>query len=165
MVSHQSNYFNNKKKLIFDPFFAGEMMLSLLWYYRPEHTEQGRQPNHMADEIFASKHKDHSSVACIEDKCYVLTFNEYCRYETLAYNLAKAGVNLYFCLSRYRAKAKQIEVGVSPRTSVVPYQSPDDASSQRRHRQPACLAAPELVFFCRRVYDFRCKRMLKNPGA
>jgi BAH domain len=56
-------------------------MLSLLWYYRPEHTEQGRQPNHMADEIFASKHKDHSSVACIEDKCYVLTFNEYCRYE------------------------------------------------------------------------------------
>ncbi|XP_059484314.1 bromodomain-containing protein 4 [Neocloeon triangulifer] len=122
----------------------GEMMLSLLWFYRPEHTEQGRLPNHMADEIFASKHKDSSSVACIEDKCYVLTFNEYCR---------------------YRAKAKQIEVGVSSRTSIVPQQSQDDVSAQRRIRQPACLAAPELVFFCRRVYDFRCKRMLKNPGA
>ena len=59
---------------------AGEMMLSLLWYYRPEHTEKGRKPEDMPDEIFASKHKDNSSVACIEDKCYVLTFNEYCRY-------------------------------------------------------------------------------------
>lgn len=57
----------------------GEMMMSLLWYYRPEHTEQGRQPIDCADEVFASKHQDHNSVACIEDKCYVLTFNEYCR--------------------------------------------------------------------------------------
>lgn len=59
--------------------FKGEMMMSLLWYYRPEHTEQGRQINDCPDEVFASKHQDHNSVACIEDKCYVLTFNEYCR--------------------------------------------------------------------------------------
>lgn len=57
----------------------GEMMMSLLWYYRPEHTEQGRQPHDCPDEVFASRHQDHNSVACIEDKCYVLTFNEYCR--------------------------------------------------------------------------------------
>lgn len=57
----------------------GEMMMSLLWYYRPEHTEQGRQEADGGEEVFASKHKDHNSVACIEDKCYVLTFNEYCR--------------------------------------------------------------------------------------
>jgi hypothetical protein len=57
-------------------------MLSLLWYYRPEHTDHGRRPEDMEDEIFASKHRDISSVACIEDKCYVLTFNEYCRYTT-----------------------------------------------------------------------------------
>lgn len=55
------------------------MMTSLLWYYRPEHTEQGRQPIDSPEEVFASRHKDHNSVACIEDKCYVLTFNEYCR--------------------------------------------------------------------------------------
>lgn len=55
------------------------MMMSLLWYYRPEHTEQGRQPVDAADEVFASRHKDHNSVACIEDKCYVLTYSEYCR--------------------------------------------------------------------------------------
>lgn len=59
--------------------FTGEMMMSLLWYYRPEHTEQGRQPTDQPDEVFASRHKDSNSVACIEDKCYVLTFNEYCR--------------------------------------------------------------------------------------
>ncbi|ENN78494.1 hypothetical protein YQE_05037, partial [Dendroctonus ponderosae] len=57
----------------------GEMMMSLLWYYRPEHTEQGRLLTDQPDEVFASRHKDSNSVACIEDKCYVLTFNEYCR--------------------------------------------------------------------------------------
>lgn len=61
-------------------FSLGEMMMSLLWYYRPEHTDQGRKPGQMEDEVFASRHKDVNSVACIEDKCYVLTFNEYCRY-------------------------------------------------------------------------------------
>lgn len=55
-------------------------MMSLLWYYRPEHTEQGRTPADQPDEVFASRHKDSNSVACIDDKCYVLTFHEYCRY-------------------------------------------------------------------------------------
>lgn len=57
----------------------GEMMMSLLWYYRPEHTDGGRRTTDLDDEIFASRHRDVCSVACIEDKCYVLTFNEYCR--------------------------------------------------------------------------------------
>ncbi|UYV67145.1 kinesin-3D [Cordylochernes scorpioides] len=54
----------------------GDMMMSLLWYYRPEHSDRSR---HMEDEIFASKHKDINGVGCIDDKCYVLTFFEYCR--------------------------------------------------------------------------------------
>lgn len=58
---------------------TGEMMFSLLWYYRPEHTEQGRTDYDTEDEVFASRHRDANSVACIEDKCYILTFNEYCR--------------------------------------------------------------------------------------
>lgn len=60
-------------------YHKGEMMMSLFWYYRPEHTEQGRQSADAIDEVFASRHKDHNSVACIEDKCYVITYNEYCR--------------------------------------------------------------------------------------
>ena len=54
-------------------------MMSLLWFYRPEHTDIGRQEEDCAEEVFASKHRDHTSVACIEDKCFVMTFNEYCR--------------------------------------------------------------------------------------
>ena len=54
-------------------------MMSLLWYYRPEHTEGGRQPQYKDCEVFAAKHRDESPVACIDDKCYVLTYNEYCR--------------------------------------------------------------------------------------
>jgi hypothetical protein len=61
-------------------FLAGEMMMSLLWFYRPEHTDIGRQVEDLPEEVFASRHRDHTSVACIEDKCYVMTINEYCRW-------------------------------------------------------------------------------------
>ena len=54
--------------------------MSLLWYYQPEHTEAGRKPNHMENEVFASRHRDENSVACIDDKCYVLTYDQYCRW-------------------------------------------------------------------------------------
>ena len=30
-------------------------------------------------EVMASRHKDDNSVACIVDKCYVLSYPEYCR--------------------------------------------------------------------------------------
>lgn len=118
----------------------GEMMMSLLWYYRPEHTDQGRKSHHMEDEIFASKHRDANSVACIEDKCYVLTFAEYCR---------------------YRARTKMLEEGLRPPMAVVPDQ--EDGYS-RRDRLPPGRMDPQMVFFCRRVYDFRQKRILKNPS-
>ncbi|KAK3588884.1 hypothetical protein CHS0354_025867 [Potamilus streckersoni] len=57
----------------------GEMMMTLLWYYRPEHTEAGRKPQHLENELFACRHWDETTLACIEDKGYVLTYNEYCR--------------------------------------------------------------------------------------
>lgn len=117
----------------------GEMMVSLLWYYRPEHTDQGRQPSDQQDEIFASRHKDINSVACIEDKCFVLTYNEYCR---------------------YRKKVRRVEEGVEEKKLLVPRL---EQPYPRLHRQPPCVMAPDIVFFCRRVYDFRQKRLLKNP--
>ncbi|KAF2903938.1 hypothetical protein ILUMI_02236, partial [Ignelater luminosus] len=119
----------------------GEMMMSLLWYYRPEHTEQGRQPYDESDEVFASRHKDTNSVACIEDKCYVLTFNEYCR---------------------YRKTLRRLEEGMEATVSCIPNPEP----YPRLYRQPPSTVQtpPELVFFCRRVYDFRQKRIVKNPS-
>ena len=71
--------------------------MSLLWFYHPEHTEAGRKPQHAPSELFASKHKDENSVACIDDKGYVLTYNEYCRYtvsDCLVYHYFMAGTHI-----------------------------------------------------------------------
>ncbi|KXJ73121.1 hypothetical protein RP20_CCG016471 [Aedes albopictus] len=115
----------------------GEMMMSLLWYYRPEHTEQGRQPIDGPDEVFASRHKDHNSVACIEDKCYVLTFSEYCR---------------------FRRQLKGFEEGIEEHPSIVP------PLRRENPRVPSSVVAPDLVMYCQRVYEFRLKRLLKQPS-
>ncbi|KAI4497848.1 hypothetical protein M0802_006964 [Mischocyttarus mexicanus] len=118
----------------------GEMMFSLLWYYRPEHTEQGRSQCDNEDEVFASRHNDANSVACIEDKCYILTFNEYCR---------------------YRKDLRRIEEGLESPGLIVP---PGDQVYKKKNRQPPMPVPSDMVFFCRRVYDFRAKKLAKNPG-
>ncbi|XP_052742188.1 uncharacterized protein LOC112044019 [Bicyclus anynana] len=118
----------------------GEMMVSLVWYYRPEHTERGRQAADAPDEVFASRHRDANSVACIEDKCYVLTFNEYCRYK-----------------KRLKAAEEGIVIGPSivpplPASEVTPALAPNDT------KLPPSVS-PELVLFCRKIYDFRSKKI------
>ncbi|XP_066589416.1 uncharacterized protein Hers [Prorops nasuta] len=118
----------------------GEMMFSLLWYYRPEHTEQGRTQYDTEDEVFASRHRDANSVACIEDKCYILTFNEYCR---------------------YRKNLRRIEEGLENPGLIVP---PGDQVYPRENRQPPIPVSSDMVLFCRRVYDYRGKKLVKNPG-
>ncbi|XP_057714879.1 bromo adjacent homology domain-containing 1 protein [Corythoichthys intestinalis] len=120
---------------------TGELMMSLFWYYRPEHTQGGRNLNvHCQNEIFASRHQDVNSVACIEDKCYVLTLAQYCR----------------FC-----ALVKRRGEGVpdSPASLLVP---PAVGHAAPSHRRAPDDVDPELVFFCRHVYDFRYGRLLKN---
>ncbi|XP_012284768.1 uncharacterized protein LOC105702077 isoform X2 [Orussus abietinus] len=118
----------------------GEMMFSLLWYYRPEHTEQGRTEFDTEDEVFASRHRDANSVACIEDKCYILTFNEYCR---------------------YRKNLRRTEEGLESPGLIVP---PGEQVYPRENRQPPIPVPSDMVLFCRRVYDYRGKKLVKNPG-
>ncbi|XP_070782304.1 bromo adjacent homology domain-containing 1 protein [Enoplosus armatus] len=119
---------------------TGELMMSLFWYYRPEHTQGGRDPStHCENEIFASRHQDENSVACIEDRCYVLPLAQYCR----------------FC-----ALVKRRAEGAPPGSaSVVPCR-PDFAPPS--HRCVPTDVDPELVYLCRHVYDFRYGRILKN---
>ncbi|XP_063364938.1 bromo adjacent homology domain-containing 1 protein-like [Cydia amplana] len=115
-------------------------MVSLVWYYRPEHTHGGRQPDDALDEVFASRHRDANSVACIEDKCYVLTFNEYCR---------------------YRKRLKALEEGVTVAPSIVPPMPAADitpAVATNDSKLPPTVS-PELVLFCRKIYDFRSKKI------
>lgn len=119
---------------------TGELMMSLFWYYRPEHTQGGRDPSaHCENEIFASRHQDENSVACIEDRCYVLPLAQYCR----------------FC-----AFVKRRAEGAPPGSaSMVPYRSDFAPPS---HRCVPTDVDPELVYLCRHVYDFRYGRILKN---
>lgn len=141
------------------------MMMSLLWYYRPEHTDQGRQRNDCPDEVYASRHRDHNSVACIEDKCYVLTFSEYCRWvaeKQRNFPLMKRNSNLnwlhFFC--RYRRLLRASEEAVED-VSIVPRRS--NTSNCYQVRTVPEHTNPELVMFCRRAYEFRTRRLLKMP--
>jgi len=120
----------------------GEMMMTVLWYYSPEHTEIGRDARkHMPEELFASKHRDVQPVGTIEDKCFVLTFGEYCRYRKK------------ILMSRVRVKESLTEKIVPPSREVYP----------RLRRLPSLLTSSDLIFCCRKVYDYRLKRVIKNP--
>lgn len=119
---------------------SGELMMSLFWYYRPEHTQGGYKPNvHCENEVFASRHQDVNSVACIEDKCYVLPLAQYCRFRALV-------------------KRQQEGLGCGA-ASLVP---PALENGQPTHHCVPPDVDPQLVFFCRHVYDFRYGRLLKN---
>ncbi|KAM8920910.1 bromo adjacent homology domain-containing 1 protein [Pelodytes ibericus] len=119
---------------------SGELMMSLFWYYRPEHTQGGRNPSMHQNEIFASRHQDENSIACIEEKCFVLTFAEYCRFCALVKRRGEG------CPNR---KALIVPPSVQYCTPV--------------HRRVPDNTDPEQVFLCRHVYDFRHGRILKNP--
>lgn len=119
---------------------SGELMMSLFWYYRPEHTQGGHKPNvHCENEVFASRHQDVNSVACIEDKCYVLPLAQYCRFRALV-------------------KRQQEGLGCSAASLVPPAL---EHGLPTHHCVPPDVD-PQLVFFCRHVYDFRYGRLLKN---
>ncbi|XP_023991070.1 bromo adjacent homology domain-containing 1 protein-like [Salvelinus sp. IW2-2015] len=119
---------------------SGEMMMSLFWYYRPEHTQGGRNPStHCENEIFASRHQDQNSVACIEDKCYVLTLAQYCR----------------FC-AFVKCRGEGLPESA---TRMVP---PCVEYGTSAHRCVPTDIDPNLVFVCRHVYDLRYGRILRN---
>ncbi|XP_072167140.1 bromo adjacent homology domain-containing 1 protein-like [Diadema setosum] len=91
------------------------------------------------NELFACRHWDINSVACIEDKCYVVTLAEY---------------------NRFCAKLRMAIEGIRPSRPYVP--DPPE-TYPRKEAIPPHGADPESVFLCRQVYDFRQRRVLKNP--
>ncbi|KAK2157219.1 hypothetical protein LSH36_195g03067 [Paralvinella palmiformis] len=118
-----------------------EIMMSVLWFYRAEHTETERLPRYIDNEIFASRHRDVIPAVCIDDKCYVLTFNEFCRYHG------------------EQARTQQC---LPPRQNIVPVLDSSELIRTPDHIPPVT-ASSETVFLCRRVYDVKLKRILKNP--
>lgn len=69
-------------------------------------------------------------------------------------------LNINICI-RHRKAVRRLEENLPGGGRVVP--RPDGGNYSRISRQPPSRVAPDLVFFCRRVYDFRQKRILKNP--
>uniref|UniRef100_UPI00398F0317 bromo adjacent homology domain-containing 1 protein-like n=1 Tax=Pristiophorus japonicus TaxID=55135 RepID=UPI00398F0317 len=118
---------------------TGDLTMSLLWYYRPKQTETTHNPGcYCESELFASRHKDVNSVACIDEKCFVLTFSEYCRFH-----------------ARLRSREQRAE----ERTAIVP--SPTRHPIPRHRRVPQH-TDQELVFFCRTLYDFLRGQLVSN---
>lgn len=58
---------------------------------------------------------------------------------------------------RYRRRIRAIELGIEEVPSIVPL-----LKHSTGRRVPLNTNA-ELILFCRRVYDFRLKRLIKNP--
>ncbi|CAB3984157.1 bromo adjacent homology domain-containing 1, partial [Paramuricea clavata] len=92
------------------------------------------------NEILASRHKDDNSVACIVDKCYVLSYPEYCR---------------------HRAATKRSQDSrISSATPVPPVEA---THTTREHIPSTC--DPKLLFFCRQIYDYRMDICFLKPVA
>lgn len=68
--------------------------------------------------------------------------------------------NLFiFFLFRFRAERLRKEADQLPRSKVVPA-----VEYLRSSRLPTDDADTSVVFLCRQVYDFKLKRILKNPS-
>lgn len=59
---------------------------------------------------------------------------------------------------RYRKSIRAIEQGIEEVPSIVP------ALKQTTGREVPLNTNSELILFCRRVYEFRLRRLIKNPS-
>lgn len=69
----------------------------------------------------------------------------------------KKKLSSLFKFFRYRKKLKSVEENIEDTTSLIPRHH---QTSERRSVPPN--TSPELVMFCRRVYDFRTKRLIED---
>ncbi|RDD44982.1 Bromo adjacent homology domain-containing 1 protein [Trichoplax sp. H2] len=119
---------------------SDDIMITVLWYYRPEQTEIGRLNGyHGEKELLSSRHQDDNSANCIIDKCYVLTFSEYCRFHAKRrlYNeneiLRKACAHYFFLHSARKGMC-----------------------------MPKIDCDPDHVYFSRHAYDYMTGKVLKK---
>ncbi|KAG6557898.1 hypothetical protein Mapa_000075 [Marchantia paleacea] len=54
-------------------------VVKIRWFYHPEETISRRRSFHGAQEVCLSDHYDSQDADCIQDKCNVHTFKEYCK--------------------------------------------------------------------------------------
>lgn len=64
----------------------------------------------------------------------------------------------YYLYFRYRKSIRAIEQGIEEVPSIVP------ALKQSTGHEVPFNTNSELILFCRRVYEFRLRRLIKNPS-
>lgn len=124
---------------------TGLLMATVFWYYTSEQVEMDKKvvdPPISKKELLASRHIDVIPIDTIQEVVYVLTFNEFNRY--VAENKIDA---------LPREQRPKLEDEVWPRA---------ENSYYRRGLLPCEDSLPDLVFFCRRIYDFKQKRITTN---
>jgi len=135
-----------KVRCFWEEPISGEILMSLMWFYHPEHTELSTRVKEqfLPNELLSSKYSDCINVACIEDKCYVLTLNEYNRFR-----LREQPIELF----HHSENVQQLKQLLNKNTTTS------------HHRAlPAKTVDNQNVFFSRYVYDYRAKRLVKNPS-
>ena len=116
------------------PSASRDMMMTIYWYYKPTEQTNFNLEETSDMEVLASRHRDDNSVACIMEKCYVLTFSQFCRFQ--------AQKKLF----RETGKVKQ---------KVVP-------EEEDHSRFLPCPDVDEsLVYFCRYGLDYRTGKLIK----
>ena len=65
---------------------------------------------------------------------------------------------------RFQGEVRRLQQAAPPRMDSVPPMDEEDEVTNQRQRIPPVNFDPDSIFLCRRVYDFKLKRLLKNPS-
>ncbi|KAH7660490.1 bromo adjacent (BAH) domain-containing protein [Aphelenchoides avenae] len=127
------------------------LMASILWYYTPAQLDPRctkslddcalRSFQVQEKELLASRHVDNVAVDAIESVAYVLTFNQYCR---------------------YKAEVRWKEQFGMP-VELMPNAPRETFGYRRTYRLPDETTDPDVVYFCRAVYNLSHKRIRVMP--
>lgn len=127
---------------------TGALMASVFWYYNVDQIEMDHSliyPPIADRELFASRHLDVVPLDAVEESVFVITFNEFGRY--MAENKIDA---------LPRAQRPREENELWPRGEL---------GYPRRSALPCEDTPIELVYFCRRLYDFKQKKITTQKPA
>merc|ERR1712066_959435 len=150
-------------------FVNTDLKITVCWYYRskdilecvPDMKNNPAHVDHPAA-IYASKHYDSISAACVDDKCYVLTINEYSLYrkrckllsgKLTTHNQVYSKGENFDLLSVVKNKERDVNV-------VVDAEELELHSAMKVQPRPRRSGANcGSVFFCPGMWDINTKKI------
>eukprot|EP00731_Ephydatia_muelleri_P033369 Em0028g44a len=122
----------------------GGIMMTLFWYYRPEDVQDLGVRDFTEGELLASEHHDENTVACIEEKCYVIGLSQYCRFKAAR-------------------RREDDSLGLPGASSILPKSIED--TPIKGHWLPSSDTDSSLVFLCHRGYNHLTGRLLRSSPS